>query len=93
MKAMIINGFGGADPLEMAEVPTPEAQADEVLIRVTYEGVNPVERKLAEHDLQRPPVREEVHSRHLAHTWQNRASLPEYNPRWNTELTLLDGCS
>jgi NADPH2:quinone reductase len=48
MKAMIINGFGGADRLEMAEVPTPEAQADEVLIRVTYAGVNPVDWKIRE---------------------------------------------
>ena len=38
VKAMIINGFGGADRLEMAEVPTPTAQADEVLIRVAYAG-------------------------------------------------------
>ena len=38
MKAMIISGFGGADRLELAEVPTPEPEADEVLIRVTDAG-------------------------------------------------------
>jgi NADPH2:quinone reductase len=48
MKAMIINGFGGADRLETAEVPTPTAQADEVLIRVAYAGVNPVDWKIRE---------------------------------------------
>ena len=48
MKAMIINGFGGADRLEMAEVATPEAQPDEILIRVAYAGVNPVDWKIRE---------------------------------------------
>ena len=48
MKAIIINGFGGADGLQMAEVPTPTAQADEVLIRVAYAGVNPVDWKIRE---------------------------------------------
>jgi NADPH:quinone reductase len=48
MKAMIINGFGGADRLQMAEVPTPTGQADEVLLRVAYAGVNPVDWKIRE---------------------------------------------
>ena len=43
MKAMIISGFGGADRLELAEVPTPESEADEVLIRVTDAGVSRLE--------------------------------------------------
>jgi NADPH:quinone reductase len=48
MKAMIINGFGGADRLEVAEISTPKAEADEVLIRVIDAGVNPVDWKIRE---------------------------------------------
>jgi NADPH2:quinone reductase len=48
MKAMVINGFGDSSRLEIAEVPNPQAQADEVLIRVTYAGVNPVDWKIRE---------------------------------------------
>ena len=53
MKAMIISGFGGADRLGIAEVPTPEVQADEALIRVAYAGVNPVDWKIREGMLER----------------------------------------
>jgi NADPH:quinone reductase len=48
MKAMVINGFGESSRLEIAEVPTPEAQPDEILIRVAYAGVNPVDWKIRE---------------------------------------------
>jgi NADPH:quinone reductase-like Zn-dependent oxidoreductase len=48
MKAMVINGFGDSSRLEIAEVPNPEAQADEVMIRVAYAGVNPVDWKIRE---------------------------------------------
>jgi NADPH2:quinone reductase len=52
MKAMVINSFGDAGRLQMAEVPTPEAQPDEVLIRIAYAGVNPVDWKIREGMLQ-----------------------------------------
>jgi NADPH2:quinone reductase len=48
MKAMVINAFGDSSRLEIAEVPNPEAQADEVLIRVAYAAVNPVDWKIRE---------------------------------------------
>jgi len=34
MKAIVIRRFGGPETLELAEVPRPVPQADEVLIRV-----------------------------------------------------------
>ena len=48
MKAIVIDGFGGADRLRLADVPTPEAGPGEVLIRVVCAGVNPVDWKIRE---------------------------------------------
>jgi len=48
MKAIIIRTFGGPEVMEIAEVPTPEPQAGEVQIKVTYAGVNPVDWKIRE---------------------------------------------
>lgn len=39
MKAMAINRFGGADELELQELPIPQIEPDEVLIRVHTAGV------------------------------------------------------
>lgn len=48
MKAMVIDGFGGADGLRMADVTTPQTGIGEVLIRIRYAGVNPVDWKIRE---------------------------------------------
>jgi NADPH2:quinone reductase len=48
MKAMVIDGFGGPDRLHMADVPTPEPEAGEVLIRIDHTSVNPVDWKIRE---------------------------------------------
>jgi NADPH:quinone reductase-like Zn-dependent oxidoreductase len=48
MKAMVIDRFGGPEVLHMAEVPTPEPRAGEVLIRTVYAGVNPADWKCRE---------------------------------------------
>ena len=48
MRAMVIDGFGGADRLHPAEMPAPAAAAGEVLIRVAAAGVNPVDWKIRE---------------------------------------------
>ncbi|MCX5998051.1 MAG: NADP-dependent oxidoreductase [Chloroflexi bacterium] len=45
MRAMIINKVGGPEVLQLAEVPTPEPKAGEVLIRVACAGVNPADWK------------------------------------------------
>jgi NADPH:quinone reductase len=52
MRAMVIEGFGGADRLHPADVPTPAAVDGEVLIRVGWAGVNPVDWKIREGWLQ-----------------------------------------
>lgn len=46
MKAVILNEFGKAEKLEIAEVPKPEINDDEVLIRVVAAGINPVDTKV-----------------------------------------------
>ena len=43
MKAIILNGIGGPDHLEMAELPVPPIKADEVLVKVKAISINPVE--------------------------------------------------
>jgi NADPH:quinone reductase-like Zn-dependent oxidoreductase len=48
MKACIIDAFGGRDRLRIADIPTPEAGPQEVLIRVRAAGVNPVDWKIRE---------------------------------------------
>lgn len=52
MKAMIIEEFGGIDKIKLADVPTPEPQAHEILIKIAYAGVNPVDWKIREGMLQ-----------------------------------------
>lgn len=48
MKAMVIDGFGGADKLHWAEVETPAPGPGEVLIKLAATSVNPVEWKIRE---------------------------------------------
>lgn len=48
MKAIQMNSYGGADVLSYDDVPTPEPQADEVLVRVHAAAVNPVDWKIRE---------------------------------------------
>lgn len=46
MKAVILNEFGEAEKLEIAEVPKPEISDEEVLIKVVAAGINPVDTKV-----------------------------------------------
>lgn len=46
MKAVIIKEFGGPEKLEIADVPKPEPNEGEVLIRIKAAGVNPVDYKI-----------------------------------------------
>src|SRR5437773_1777393 len=48
MKAIVIERFGGADALKLAQMPTPLPAANEVQIEVVYAGVNPVDWKIRE---------------------------------------------
>ncbi len=40
MRAVVFDSFGDPEVLHIAEVPTPEARAGEVVIRVAASGVN-----------------------------------------------------
>ncbi|WBV55312.1 NADP-dependent oxidoreductase [Chryseobacterium daecheongense] len=46
MKAIIINEFGTADQLKIAEIEKPVITSDQVLIKVKAIGINPVETKI-----------------------------------------------
>ncbi|MBN9350446.1 MAG: NADP-dependent oxidoreductase [Chitinophagaceae bacterium] len=46
MKAVVINEFGTADVLKMAEMPKPVAGEDQILISVKAIGINPVDTKV-----------------------------------------------
>jgi len=48
MKAVCIHSFGGPDVLAYEDVPKPEPEANEVLVRVKAAGVNPVDWKIRE---------------------------------------------
>jgi NADPH2:quinone reductase len=46
MRAMILDRYGDPDVIRFKDVPVPEPQEGEVLIRVGYAGVNPADSKL-----------------------------------------------
>ncbi len=48
MKAVYINNFGGPDELKLANLPVPALAEDQVMVRVSYAGVNPVDWKIRE---------------------------------------------
>ncbi|WP_326798478.1 NADP-dependent oxidoreductase [Streptomyces sp. NBC_01808] len=46
MKAIVTDGYGGAENLRLLEVPKPKVGPDQVLVRVKAAGVNPVDWKV-----------------------------------------------
>lgn len=46
MKAVQLHGYGGVDQLRYEDVPTPEPQAAEVLVKVAATSVNPIDWKI-----------------------------------------------
>jgi NADPH2:quinone reductase len=51
MCAMVFDPYGGPDVLCLRNVPLPQPQDGEVLIRVGYAGVNPADSKACAADL------------------------------------------
>ena len=43
MKAQVLNGYGGVDRFAVDDVPTPNAEQGQVLVRVRAIGINPME--------------------------------------------------
>src|SRR5262249_7269564 len=43
MKAIVIHKYGGLEVLKYEDVPRPEPQPDQILVRVVASGVNPVD--------------------------------------------------
>lgn len=43
MKAIVAHEFGGPQVLKYEDVPRPEPQEDQILVRVIAAGVNPVD--------------------------------------------------
>lgn len=48
MKAIVIDNFGGPEKMMLREISQPVPDDDEVLIRIAYAGVNPVDWKIRE---------------------------------------------
>ena len=46
MKAAIINQYGGSQELHVSDVPRPEVDTHDVLIRVRAAGINPLDYKI-----------------------------------------------
>jgi len=46
MKAMTLNGFGGADVFELADLPKPQLRRGHVLVRVAATSLNPIDYKI-----------------------------------------------
>ena len=57
MKAMRIHSFGGPDVMRLEDMPIPEPQNDELLLRVYAASVNPVDYKTREGKF--PPVNQD----------------------------------
>jgi NADPH:quinone reductase-like Zn-dependent oxidoreductase len=56
MKAVQIHKFGGPEVLRLDDVPRPEPQNNEVLVRVFAAGVNPVDWKIREGKMGKIPL-------------------------------------
>lgn len=56
MRVVRVHRFGGSDVLSLDEVPVPEPQEDELLLRVNAASVNPIDFKIREGKF--PPVDE-----------------------------------
>ena len=52
MRGVYYNEFGPAEVLKLGELPMPEPAPDEVLVKVAYAGVNPIDRRLRSGELQ-----------------------------------------
>lgn len=52
MKAIIFEKFGSSSELKTAELPNPQAAAGEVVVKIAYTSVNPVDWKIREGYLQ-----------------------------------------
>jgi len=52
VRGVYYNEFGPAEVLKLGELPMPEPAADEVLVKVAYAGVNPIDRRLRGGELQ-----------------------------------------
>lgn len=52
MKAMVIEEFGGFEKIHQKEMEKPKPEENEVLIRVAYAGVNPIDGKIREGRIQ-----------------------------------------
>jgi alcohol dehydrogenase len=50
VKAFILDGYGSADSVRAGDVPDPELQEDDVMIKVHAAGVNPVDARIREGD-------------------------------------------
>ncbi|WP_018629262.1 NADP-dependent oxidoreductase [Niabella aurantiaca] len=48
MKAIVLEQFGNIDNLQFKEMPVPQPQAGEVLMKVVFAAVNPYDRKVIE---------------------------------------------
>ena len=48
MKAIRIHSYGSADQLQMEDVPQPSVRDNEVLVKISYAGINPVDWKIRE---------------------------------------------
>src|SRR5207237_5690489 len=43
MKAIVVDEYGGPEVLKYQDVPRPEPKEDEILVRVSAAGINPVD--------------------------------------------------
>jgi len=46
MQAVTLNDWGNADAFELKTVPVPELEADDILVKVAYAGLNPADWKM-----------------------------------------------
>lgn len=51
MRTVTLDGYGGPDVLRLSEVPRPEPDAGQVLVRVHASSINPVDYKVRQGDL------------------------------------------
>jgi NADPH:quinone reductase-like Zn-dependent oxidoreductase len=90
MRAFRIHNFGGPDVLKEDEVPVPQPQADELLVRVHAASINPIDLKIRDGSRGDPKKLPIAMGRDVAGTVESLGSRTEGVSKGDAVFAMLD---